>query len=152
MLSIYSATKAGVFALTRALAIEGGDVGIKCNSVSPAAYTRMLIAMQDPGSKILDVTRRTMPAELVSPVVALLAHEDCPTTGENFNAAGGRVSRTYLCETKGIIDPELTIERLRDNMNRVIDETGSIVWGPGEFGNKGELSADDLDSTSPAVG
>jgi NAD(P)-dependent dehydrogenase (short-subunit alcohol dehydrogenase family) len=143
-LSIYGATKGGVFSFTRALALEGAESGIKCNSVSPAAYTRMIIAMQEPGSKLLELTRKTQPAELVSPMVALLAHEDCPTNGENFNAMGGRVSRTFLSETKAFTDPDLTIESLHEHITEILGEDGSIVWVPGSVGAESELSAADL--------
>ena len=34
----------------------------------------------------------TMKPELVSPLVALLAHEDCPVSGEFFVVGGGRVA------------------------------------------------------------
>lgn len=143
-LSIYGATKGGVFSFTRALALEGAEAGIKCNSVSPAVYTWMIIAMQEPGSKLLEFTRQTQPAELVSPMVALLAHEDCPTNGENFNAMGGRVSRTFISETQAFVDPELTIESAQENIAQVLSEEGSVVWAPGTVGAESELSAADL--------
>lgn len=143
-LSIYGATKGAVFSFTRALAMEGAANGIRANSVSPAAYTRMIIALQAPESKLLDLTRRTQPAELVSPVVALLCHETCPSNGENINAAGGRVSRTFISETDGITDAELTIESLADRYPEVLDESGAFLWQPGSVGAASELSAEDL--------
>jgi hypothetical protein len=81
---------------------------------------------------------------LVSPMVALLAHEDCPTNGENFNAMGGRVSRTFLSETKAFTDPDLTIESLHEHITEILGEDGSIVWVPGSVGAESELSAADL--------
>lgn len=143
-LSIYGATKGAVFSFTRALAMEGAAKGIRANSVSPAAYTRMIIAMQAPESKLLEFTRQHQPAELVSPVVALLCHETCPGNGENVNAAGGRVSRTFICETSGITDSELTIESLAARYPDAVDETGAVLWLPGSVGAASELSAEDL--------
>jgi NAD(P)-dependent dehydrogenase (short-subunit alcohol dehydrogenase family) len=143
-LAIYGASKGGVFSLTRALAMEGAPAGIKVNSVSPAAYTRMIIAMQEPGSKLLELQRRTQPAELVSPVVALLASEECPVNGENLNAMGGRASRTFLSETAGVTDPELSIESFQAALDEVMDASGSILWAPGSVGADSELSASDL--------
>jgi NAD(P)-dependent dehydrogenase (short-subunit alcohol dehydrogenase family) len=152
-LSIYGATKGGVFSFTRAIALEGAPFGIKANTVSPAAYTRMLIAMQEPGSKLLDLARRTQPAELVSPVVALLAHEVCPANGENFNSMSGRVSRTFLSETAGFTDPDLTIESCRDQFDLAVNGAGAVVWDPGTVGVESELSAEDLveQASSPSA-
>ena len=143
-LAIYGASKGGVFSFTRAMALEGAELGIKVNSVSPAAYTRMIIAMQEPGSKLLETLKEYQPAELVSPAVALLAHEDCPINGENLNAMGGRVSHTFLSETKGIVDPELTIESLQAALDDVLDHDDAVVWAPGSVGADSDLSASDL--------
>ncbi|HVX21370.1 MAG TPA: SDR family NAD(P)-dependent oxidoreductase [Acidimicrobiales bacterium] len=143
-LAIYGASKGGVFSFTRAMALEGAEHGIKVNSVSPAAYTRMIIAMQEPGSKLLETLKEGQPAELVSPAVALLAHEDCPINGENLNAMGGRVSHTFLSETKGIMDPDLTIESLQAALDDVLDRTDAVVWVPGSVGAASDLSASDL--------
>src|SRR5690606_8045300 len=108
------ASKGGLFALTRALSVEGKPFGIKANTVHPAAHTRMLEAQQEEDSSLLVMARASQPAEFVSPAVALLAHESCPVTGECISSVAGFVNRLMLCETKGVFFPNHSIEDLRD--------------------------------------
>ena len=44
----------------------------------------------------------TMAPELVAPMVAFLAHEDCPVTGEIYVAGAGRFARLFLATTAGL--------------------------------------------------
>jgi NAD(P)-dependent dehydrogenase (short-subunit alcohol dehydrogenase family) len=129
--SAYGASKGGLFSLTRALAAEGQPLGIKVNTVNPFADTRMLRATQTDASAILQLAKASLPAGKVSPLVALLAHEDCPVTGECLSAAGGQVKRVYLCETTGVFDQDLTIESLAQSWDKVMDETAAKVVPPG---------------------
>lgn len=122
-LSAYGVSKGGLFSLTRALAVDGAPFGIKANTVNPAAFTRMLLSQQEETSSLLLWAKNSQPAELVSPVVALLSHETCPVTGECIAAVGGHINRLYLAETKGFVDPSLTIETLAERWAEVMDET-----------------------------
>lgn len=124
-LAAYSTSKGGLFALTRALSVEGAPLGIKVNTVHPAAHTRMLEAQQEEDSILLVSARASQPAELVSPVVAFLAHESCPVTGECVSAVGGFVNRLLLTQTRGILFPELSIEALRDRWEEAISDDGA---------------------------
>ena len=56
--------------------------------------------------------------ELVSPLVALLAHEDCPVSGEFLVAGGGRVARTLLAETRGYVEPRSDARRCARPLRR----------------------------------
>src|SRR4029077_5743185 len=78
----YGAAKMGLVGLTRVLAIEGAKNNIKVNAIAPVAKTRMTEELMGALGSKLD------PA-LVTPIVAWLAHEDCPVTGEIYSAAGG---------------------------------------------------------------
>jgi NAD(P)-dependent dehydrogenase (short-subunit alcohol dehydrogenase family) len=127
----YSATKGGVLSLARSLAAEGAAHGIKANTVNPFAHTRMLESTQTETSHILALARGGLKAEMVSPVVAYLAHESCPVTGECFSAAGGSVKRVYLAETQGIADPQLSIESLAERFDEVMAEAGARIVGIG---------------------
>src|SRR3954453_78930 len=120
-LSAYSISKGGVYSLTRSLAVDGKPHGIKANTVNPAAYTRMLMSQQDDDSELLKMAKESQPAELVSPVVAFLSHESCPVTGECISAVSGYVNRLYLAETAGFVDSDLTIERLVERWDEVMD-------------------------------
>ena len=64
---------------------------------------------------------------LVSPVVAFLAHEDCPVTGEVYSAAGGRIARFFIGLTQGYYNPHLTVEDVRDHLAEIRSEDGYVV-------------------------
>ena len=110
----YGAAKAGLAGLTRVLAIEGAGYGIRVNAIAPVAATRMT---QD----ILgDLVAKVAP-ESVSPMVAFLAHEDCPVNGHVYSVAGGRIARIVVAETHGVVLTENTPEAIRDLLP-LIDE------------------------------
>lgn len=121
-LAAYATSKGGLFALSRAISVEGAPFGIKANTVHPAAHTRMLEAQQEDDSILLVSARESQPAELVSPMVAYLAHESAPVTGECLSAVGGFVNRLLLAETKGIVLPNLTVEDVRDRWAEFTNE------------------------------
>lgn len=65
--------------------------------------------------------------ELVTPVVAYLAHDDCPVTGEVFSVGGGRVARVFIGITEGYVDHALTMEGVRANFDQICNEDGYAV-------------------------
>jgi NAD(P)-dependent dehydrogenase (short-subunit alcohol dehydrogenase family) len=75
--SNYGAAKMGLVGLTRVLAAEGAKYNIKANAIAPVAKTRMT-------EELLGAVGDKLDAALVSPIVAWLAHEDCPVTGEIY--------------------------------------------------------------------
>src|SRR3546814_21112022 len=76
--------------MTRSRATAGGEHGIKANLRAPAAMTRM--AGQGAG-EAEPPDAGPMASHLVAPMVAYLAHEDCPVTGEIYAAGAGRFDR-----------------------------------------------------------
>src|SRR5437588_8858386 len=69
--SNYGAAKMGLVGFTRVLAAEGAKYNIKANAIAPVARTRMT-------EDILGAMVERLDPRLVSPLVAWLAHEDCP--------------------------------------------------------------------------
>jgi NAD(P)-dependent dehydrogenase (short-subunit alcohol dehydrogenase family) len=116
----YSTSKASYIGMTRGLAAEGQKAGVKVNLVSPAGATRMSENMME--SELKTWLMKTARPELVSPLVALLCHEECPVTGELFVCGGGRIARTVIGETEGWIDPRMTIEDVLANMPAIMGE------------------------------
>ena len=97
----YATAKAGVIGLTRSLATAGAAHGIKVNLIAPAAMTRMA------GRRAGRRRRRgdPMAPDLVAPMVAFLAHEDCPVSGEIYAAGAGRFARIFIASTEGYVHP-----------------------------------------------
>ncbi len=126
----YGAAKMGLVGFTRVLAVEGAKYNIKANVIAPLALTRMTEDIMGPmASKVAP--------EKVSPVVAFLAHEDCPVSGEIYSVAGGRVARVFIAETRGFYKDGLTMEDVRDNLDTIRDETGYAV--PANLGEETAL-------------
>lgn len=137
-LAMYGACKGGVFSLTRSLALEGASQGIKVNTVLPGAFTRMVHAQLQESSPLYQFARQNLPPELSSPVVAFLAHDNCPVSGECLEALGGEVRRVYLAQTEGFADRDLTIEKVAAHWEEVMGNPQDSIVGPGSAGTTGE--------------
>ena len=126
-MSVYGTTKGGVFSLTRGIALEGAEFGIKANSVHPGAFTRMLVSQHEEASSIYQFAKDNLPPEQTSPLVAFLAHEQCPVTGETFDTVGGEVRRIYIGTTPGISEPQGTIESLAERWEEVMGKPTDML-------------------------
>jgi NAD(P)-dependent dehydrogenase (short-subunit alcohol dehydrogenase family) len=118
----YATAKAALVGLTRSLTTAGAPHGIRVNVVAPAAMTRM--AGQAPGDE-----SKEMSPDLVAPMVAFLAHEDCPVSGEIYAAGAGRFARIFVASTEGYVHatPEPTIEDVAGHWAAINDESGYYV-------------------------
>lgn len=117
--SAYGAAKAAILGLTRAIALEGAEFGIKCNAISPSAATRGVAAF--PESEVKRFLIEYLPPERAAVAVGYLAHEDCSITGECIVSGGGRIARMFIGQTHGHVDPDITIEGVRDNLAKIMD-------------------------------
>jgi NAD(P)-dependent dehydrogenase (short-subunit alcohol dehydrogenase family) len=117
----YATAKAAVIGLGRNLAVAGRRHGIKANLVAPAAMTRMAGGGDDDSG--------AMAPELVAPLVAYLAHEECPVTGEIYAAGAGRFARVFLATAPGYVHPGpgVTMEDVAEHWDAVNDEVGYSV-------------------------
>ncbi|WP_018655498.1 SDR family oxidoreductase [Actinomadura flavalba] len=106
----YATVKMGLVGFTKTLAHEGAKYNIKANAIAPVAWTRM--------------TEDLLPAdfadklgvEQVTPLVAYLAHEENPDSGEVYTVGGGRVAKIFVAEGPGWGSKEtLSVESVRDN-------------------------------------
>ncbi len=116
----YGAAKMGLVGFTRVLAVEGAKYNIKANAIAPLALTRMTESMFG------NIGEKLAP-DFIAPVVAYLAHEECPVSGEVYSVGGGRVARVFIAETQGYFNGKLSIEDVRDNFEKIRNEDGYVV-------------------------
>jgi NAD(P)-dependent dehydrogenase (short-subunit alcohol dehydrogenase family) len=126
----YGAAKMGLVGFTRVLGVEGAKFNIKANAIAPLAMTRMT-------ENILGGLKDKLDPGLVSPLVAFLAHEDCPVTGQLFSVGGGRVAQVFLGETNGYYSPTLTPEDVQGNWDTITDRSSYSV--PSNLGEETAL-------------
>ncbi|WP_083662730.1 SDR family NAD(P)-dependent oxidoreductase [Mycobacterium sp. IS-2888] len=148
-MSNYGAAKTGLIGFTRVVAAEGAGHNIKVNAIAPIAYTRMLArelenatgqraaendaAAQEVLDDLVGQYLRKLDPALVAPVVAFLAHQDCPVTGEIYSVGAGQVSRFFIGRTTGFYSPALSVEDVRDHLGEIRDETGyTVPAGPAD--------------------
>ena len=103
----YCASKAGLHGLTRAVAIDHGSEGIRCNSVAPGwietdLNIEFIKTMENPDDftrnigKIHPVGRIGSPDEVAALVAFLAAEESGFITGQLFVVDGGRMTKLSL--------------------------------------------------------
>jgi NAD(P)-dependent dehydrogenase (short-subunit alcohol dehydrogenase family) len=117
----YGAAKMGLVGFTRVLAVEGAKNNIKANAIAPVAKTRMTEEILGPAADMLG-------PEFVTPLVAFLAHEDVPVSGEVYSVGGGRIARVFIAVTPGYTNKgSLTPEDVRDHFEQIRAEDGYVV-------------------------
>ena len=137
----YGAAKAGLVGLTRSLAVEGRKVGINVNAISPMASTRMT-------QELLGENGELLAPEQVSPVVAYLCHRECGISGQVLSVGGGHVSAVVTSVTRGITDPDLSAESVRDRLDEILDRDGAIV--PRHLGDELKMFVEAIRASQPA--
>ncbi len=93
--SAYSASKAGVMALTKSLGKELADTGVRVNCVTPAAVKTAIFDQMTPEHIAFMLSKIPMgrfgTTEEVAALVGWLCTEDCSfSTGAVFDLSGGR--------------------------------------------------------------
>jgi len=119
----YAVAKAGLIGLSNTIAIEGAEHGVTCNALVPAAVTRL--------SEGIDTsTFPTMTPEQVAPSVAWLVHESCAVTGDILVALAGRIAKAYVAETRGVYQPDWTVEDVAAQADAIADRSDQQVFAP----------------------
>ena len=116
----YGAAKLGLVGFTRVLAVEGAKYNIKANAIAPLALTRMTEDLMGALADKLDPSQ-------VSPIVAWLAHEDCPVSGQVYSVGGGRIANVFFGETQGYTKPGHSLEDVRDNWEAIMSQKDYFV-------------------------
>lgn len=103
----YCASKAGLHGLTRAVAVDHGHEGIRCNAVAPGwidteLNNDFIESMNDPAafrrdiSKIHPVGRTGRPKEVAAMVAFLASADSAFITGQVYTVDGGRMAQLSL--------------------------------------------------------
>ncbi len=103
----YCASKAGLHGLTRAVAVDYGNVGIRCNAVAPGwidtgLNNDFIDSMDDPAAFRRDIGnihplgRSGSPEEVAALVAFLAAEESAFITGQVYTVDGGRMAKLSL--------------------------------------------------------
>ena len=89
----YAAAKMGQVGAMQVLNLEFAKYGIRVNTISPAAATRMTADVKQASGT---------PPECVTPAVVYLASEACQESGMIIRAQGGRFSRQAIAYNAGV--------------------------------------------------
>ena len=109
---IYAAGKGGVLAFSRVLANE---LRRRARPATPISTSRSTCSCRRPRprscracptSEFQAMLDTSFAPARTSPLVAVLAHESCPVSGEAIQTGGGRVARFVLATTEGWQAPD----------------------------------------------
>lgn len=118
----YGMSKSGMIGLNNVLALEGEAHGVRSNIIVPGAVTRM--------AEGIDVSAYPpMGPELVAPVVGWLAHESCSITGQMLASMAGRVARMFITESRGVYQPDWSIEDVGTRIDAIMDSNDPVTFG-----------------------
>jgi NAD(P)-dependent dehydrogenase (short-subunit alcohol dehydrogenase family) len=126
----YSASKAAMYGLTRALSFEGADRGIKINMLLPRADSAITASNPVPGManyyshELREALSTRRAPEATAALACYLASRDCAVTGETFSSAFGNYSRVFVGRTRGWLAPDanaVAIEDVIANLDEIRD-------------------------------
>lgn len=143
-LSSYGSAKAGIFGLTRSLAIEGEPAGITANSIFPSAWTRITATIDDPA--IAATLTKYFQPDHVSALVVWLAHQNTKITNQAFQVSGGRAGRLTMAAAPTVRVPESTPEIWAEKAGALMAE-GTLV----PLGSTAEMFGNELQDADPEI-
>lgn len=126
--SNYGAAKTGIATFSQILAKELARYGVRSNTISPGARTRLTLATPGLGERIAEPGNASSfdewdPAN-ISPLVAYLASARCEFNGETFFVKGGEVTRIRSWERAESVDKHdrWGVSELTDVLNKMAAE------------------------------
>lgn len=126
----YGAAKTGQVGLMHVLAIEGQKYGIKVNTISPAALTRMTEDLTRPDDRPPVDDR----PEHITPATVYLVSEQCAFTSYIIHAGNGFYGRIQVGYNPGVPvgkDP-LTVEQFAEKWDEITDMSTMVSQTPDE--------------------
>jgi NAD(P)-dependent dehydrogenase (short-subunit alcohol dehydrogenase family) len=146
----YSAAKAGLYGMARALSFEGADHGIKVNVLLPRAATT--ITADDPVPGMSDahysdelkaaLAPRRSPHSTAA-LACWLASRACTVSGEAYSSAFGRYARVFVGLTQGWLADDadgITVEDVMKNIDTIRD-TGEYTIPASNFAEVEQVAA-----------
>ncbi|MER6950834.1 SDR family NAD(P)-dependent oxidoreductase [Nonomuraea sp. NPDC000554] len=133
LMTAYGAAKGAVFGFSRNLAVEAVAHDVRVNCVAPRAGTRMaedMLAALDLPAEAIEQLKASMPAHLVAPAAAYLAHESCELNGEVLCVGSGKVSRLAVVESAGYTSADLSVEDVAAHLAQIADLGSAQPRGP----------------------
>lgn len=119
----YCTSKGALHGLANALALEGLEHGVGVNCIVPAAQTRLAEGRDTEGFP-------PWGPDLVAPAVAWLAHEDCTLSGKLLVSLAGRMAEAFVAETRGVYQPDWSIEDVARKSEAIFDRSHQEVFSP----------------------
>jgi len=132
----YSATKAAMYGMTKALSFEGAEFGIKVNMILPRATSSITAGDPIPGMKddyspqMREVLKPRRTPEMTAPLATYLISRGCAVTGEAFSSAFGCYSRVFVGRSPGWLADDLetlSVEDVVANIDEIRDQEGYTV-------------------------
>lgn len=126
-MAAYAAVKAGVYSLTRTMAVEWRDLGVFANCVFPVAATNP--GRTPTAAEILDnlgEAKGRANTDFVAPLVVYLASDQCRESAAAYSAVAGRFARIFIGVTSGWWSPLEEPPPSAEEIGRRIDEVGDL--------------------------
>ena len=129
----YSAAKAGLIGLTKALALEGAERGIRAHAGAPYSASRM------PGFTNEQQAASEIGPRYLAQLAVWLSHEATQETGSVFEVGGGYIHKVHLELSPGLHlpDDEHTAENIAAGRARFDDLEGSLHPPLGDYNTIG---------------
>ena len=116
----YGAAKAGIYGLTRVLAIEGKKYNIRCNAVVPIAKTRLTEDLP-----MFKAIGEELDPKFISPVVVFLASDLAKDiSGKVLDVQGKKLGQFYMKQTAGVMckGDMWTAESIAENIKDILKD------------------------------